>query len=322
MYRLTKWLNNQCKHFLLSEKWLLTDNFRTGQSWKDQLSLSGHSTINLVSKTLRSITLSLVAEQLNKDQLVFADHATSRMIIHSLVSDLFGRQRLEYFDGADSFDSLSELLANSIRDMRLSGVEPSELLDAKLESAAKARDLRLIYQSYCDRLQHDRLADYAACLELATLGLKHKSITLPSDLVVLIPEELKTYQAEQGLLAAIATHAKILSPDDSGFNQEATRNRIVDRVANEELQVDYFAGLGEVNEVRGVLQRILSQKDGASMRLDQAEIICTVEQQYAPLILESVLSCIVDHKADEALPSIDTTRHVRWRDYLPVHPAR
>ena len=232
MNMMIEWLAGNCKQHLLDEKWLLADDLRTAQQWKDQLNLAGHASIHLHSKTVRSLAVSLVGEVFASMDLSFASQATARMIVHSIVSDMLERSELEYFHTVNSIDGLCDLLAKSIRDLRLAEVEPNAMAEKDFESAAKARDVIRVYQAYCKRLQVDHSADYATCIHLATKGIHDGTIRLPCGLLVLVPEELNSLtKAEQGLFEAIAKAATVATPDFEGFSEEAARRRIADRLS-------------------------------------------------------------------------------------------
>ena len=222
MNMMIEWLAGNCKQHLLDEKWLIADDLRTSQQWKDQLNLAGHPSINLHSKTLRSLAVALVGEVLASQELSFASQATARMIVHSIVSKMLKKSELEYFNTVNSIDGLCDLLAKSIRDLRLAEVEPNAMAEKDFESAAKARDVIRFYQAYCERLQVDHAADYATCIHLAIKGIQDGTIKLPSGLMVLVPEELnRLTKAEQGLFEAITKAATIERPTFEGFNEEA-----------------------------------------------------------------------------------------------------
>ena len=72
MDSMIQWLADQCKQKVLTEKWLLAEELRIAQQWKDRVNLLGCSTINLHSKTLATITISLVSNLLAKNQLTCA----------------------------------------------------------------------------------------------------------------------------------------------------------------------------------------------------------------------------------------------------------
>ncbi|GAF69381.1 unnamed protein product, partial [marine sediment metagenome] len=55
MNSMIQWLSAQCLENRLTEKWLLAEDLRIAQQWKDRVNLRGHSTVNLHSKTLATI---------------------------------------------------------------------------------------------------------------------------------------------------------------------------------------------------------------------------------------------------------------------------
>ena len=308
MTMMIDWLAANCKQNLLAEKWLLADSRRIAQQWKDQLNLAGHSSINLNAKTIRSLAISLTGELLAAKNISFASYARVRMLVHSIVSQMMAKNQLEYFGAVNSIDGLSDLLGKSIQDLRLAEVAPSQLAESNFESAAKARDLIRVYQAFCDELHRSCTTDYAGCLDLVTRGVSDGSIKLPSGLLVLLPEELnRLTKAESKLFDAIAKISSPLRPDSERFNVQSSRRRIIDRLSAKETQFDFFAGLGEVNEVRGVVQQVMSGKSNCSLRFDNVEILHTDYQHYVPLILELFSTWMASNHSDESkLPSVDT----------------
>ena len=341
-----KWLASLCNDNLLTEKWLLTEDLRVAQQWKDRLGLAGYSTINLHSKTMRSLAVSLAGHLLATKQLTFIGGSAARVIVHGLVSEMLEAGELGYFNQIHSIDGLANLMTNSIRDLRLALLTPDSLKVKAFESSAKARDVKRIYEAYCSRLDGRSLADYASCLQLAKNGLLDGSLELPKGLVVLLPEELKLTVAEQSLLdviglwqsvdvrsggasaggagaggAGASTHPTvekcartiICYPNPTGkFSDEAARRRIKSQLTNHHAKFNYSSGHGEVNEIRGVLQRILSMQHDGPVSFDNVEILHTDYHQYVPLLLELLSTCLSrpalrPRTADDAaLPAVDT----------------
>ena len=79
------WLAKECEQHLLNEKWLLAEDLRIAQQWKDRLNLAGYSSINLHAKTIRSLTAFLSGSLLAESQLTFIGEAATRMMIHALL---------------------------------------------------------------------------------------------------------------------------------------------------------------------------------------------------------------------------------------------
>ena len=91
MNMMIEWLAGNCKKHLLEEKWLLADDLRTAQQWKDQLNLAGHASINLHSKTLRSLAVSLVGEVLAARTQLLSEWVVEDIVfLRRLVSAVLG----------------------------------------------------------------------------------------------------------------------------------------------------------------------------------------------------------------------------------------
>jgi RecB family exonuclease len=104
----------------------------------------------------------------------------------------------------------------------------------------------------------------------------------------------------------IATNRTLMHPQhlDSFF---IAPEKVSDRLAGDHAEIEYFAGLGEVNEVRGVFQRILSAQHGGPKRLDEIEILHTDYDQYVPLVLEQLTLWLADNGQDASTaPDLDT----------------
>ncbi len=306
MDSMIEWLADQCKQNLLTEKWLVAEELRIAQQWKDRVNLRGCSTINLHSKSLATIIVSLASNLLATNQLTFAGQSTVRMLVRSVVCQLREAGKLGYFQHLQSIDGLSDLLAKSIRDLRLADVGPTSIADQAFESSAKAADVRLIYDAYCELLEQQRIADYATCIDLAIHGIEDGSIELPNGVLILMPEQPRLSRAEQRLMKSLAAKTKLIHPEYLDAYSVASE-KISDRLASDHAGFEYFAGLGEVNEVRGVFQRILSKQNGGPKRLDDVEILHTDYEQYVPLALEQVTLWLADDDEDASTaPDLDT----------------
>lgn len=293
----TQWLANQCAANLLNEKWLLAEEMRIAQQWKDRINLLGWSTINLHSKTLSTITLSLVSNQLAEKKFVFAGQATARMLVRNVFCELQHAQKLNYFHNVQSIEGLCDLMARSIRDMRLARISPESVSVNAFESPAKAEDVRQIYRAYVDLLEDQRVVDYSACIKLATDGLDSGSIQLPPDLLILLPELPTISRAEQHLLDVLASKSTLQHSKELDAYAVAS-GKLADLIGGGHASFEYLSGIGEVNEVRGVFQRILSEEDDGPRRFDETEILHTDYAGYVPLILEQVTGWLADQQVD------------------------
>ena len=299
------WLADICQQFRLNEKWLIAQDLRTPQQWKDRVALSRGSAIHLHSKTIRSIALSLSSDELAKSGREFANSSTSRLILQNIIRTFLHDGQLEYFIDVKIIDSLSSLIWKSIQDLQLAGVASDDLDIAAFDSPDKGRDIQRLFAAYREKLGELKLVDYSDCLRIATDGIANSCIELPTDLIVLIPESLDLQSCESTLLDAIRTKAKVLGPDHlEAYNEAGLHRRIAELSGSQSIQ--YFSGFGEVNEVRGVCRRILNAANLNANRLDSNEIVYTDYAQYVPLFLESISGWLSDiHEQDDQCLALD-----------------
>jgi ATP-dependent helicase/nuclease subunit B len=282
-----QWLVDQCQQHPLTEKWLLAEQLRIAQQWKDRVNLRGCSTINLHSQTLPTITLSLVSRQLADSRLSFAGESTVRMLVRNVFCRLLDAGELGYFNSVESVGGLCDLVARSIRDLRLADVQPESIVADAFDSPAKAADVHKLYAAYRDLLANQQVVDYAACIELARDGLRSGSIELPAGLVILMPETSRWSHAERSLLRTLAAQSTLLHPEHLDVFSIASE-QLSDRLTGDQVVCEYFSGFGETNEIRGVFQKILRPTSNNPSRLDDTEILHTDYQQYVPLVLEQL----------------------------------
>lgn len=297
-----QWLADQCQQYLLAEKWLLAQDLRIAQQWKDRINLHGCSTVNLHAKTFATATVSLAARLLAQRRLTFASQSTVGLIVRSVFCRLSDAGELAYFHRVQSIDGICELLASSLRDLRMAKVDPDSIKESAFESAEKAGDIRLLYAAYCTTLEEQRMADEAACLALCREGVQDGSIELPSDLRIVMPETWRWSRAEQQWLDTLDARESLCRCQDHDPFSVASE-RLPDRIAVNRKGFAFFAGLGEVNEIRGVFERIVSSQHGGPHPLDDVEILHTDAQQYVPLVLEQVAGWLPDDGSDSDKPS-------------------
>ncbi len=307
------WLAAHCRSQLMNEKWLLVENLRIGQQWKDGLTLGGHATINLHAKTLNTVAVGLSACVLAKRNLRYVGSATTHMLIRKLVVKLLEQQELDYFAEVSNIDSLANLALRTFNDLRLAKLEPhcigNSLVAGDFESEAKGRDLHKLFHAYRNHLDACKSIDYAGGVQLAITGICDGSIVLPTELLVLLPEELQLSALESELLTALANHSQLATPSDNHWSLDECRALIREAASSRRVTFGYSNAMGEANEVRQVFQRITTSDTSVS-RLDDIELLYTDYRSYVPVIMEQ-LSLWLNGVAPAVAPIITV-------DELPV----
>lgn len=296
------WLAELCDRHRLAEKWLIAESLQVAQQWKDRVNLRGCATVNLHSKSLFTIALALTENRLTLGQLSFAGHHSMRMILRGVFDRLLEEKKLSYFQSVPSTTGFSDLLTRSINDLRLAGVSPSQIEPGTFTSDAKAADLQIIYQRYCDRIREKSVVDLADCIDLAIEGIDDGSVTMPEDLILILPECFPVSHEEQRLLDKLASERKLLTSTEVDPNATAGSD-LLEHVANAGDRFEYFNGFGEVNEVRGVFQRIVG--DSSNVPFDDVEILHTDDRQYVPLILDSMTGWLAESGDTDDVADLD-----------------
>ena len=261
------------KDRLLDPKWLLCPSLRVGNQWKQQINLSGVDSINLHSRTIKSVAIELAANSTTEPSKRIATAFQLKQIVGMATIECIQQEKLQYFSDVQSIEQLIKLLANSIEDLRLAGVEPDEIDSHAFEIEAKAEDLRLILGSYKIKLAEHGLLDYADCLSLAGELALGGTSQLPEDLIVICPLPLHLRSLETEFLTTLRERSTFVGP------------AIEDRDKSN-FQSDFKSAIGEVNEVQIVLDSAFQQT--GKIKLDGIEILHTDYSTYVPMIHERI----------------------------------
>ncbi|MFH1924616.1 MAG: PD-(D/E)XK nuclease family protein [Planctomycetota bacterium] len=305
-------LKDLCRDRLLEEKWLLAPSLRVGHQWMDIVTRAGQPAVNVRIKTIRSMALELAAPHMTGK----AVRLVSGRAAHILVDRIFRRLRgkgLKYLGALPPTAGLTEVVYRSVQAIRLAGLKPDQLPLDRFEVDAKGHDLRRILAEYLKELERLALVDYATVLGMANKRVQDDSGELLEQTTVVLPEDLHVLAMEQQLLDALPEDRKLLLPVDGPVGSDAKPEaaesdiavlRWLPRPADapsppDDGTVEFFRAVGEVNEVREVLRRLL----GRGIPLDEAELLCTDADTYVPLIYETMTAWAADDaQLDDELP--------------------
>jgi len=234
-----------------------------------------------------------------------------------LVDQVFRRLRIEglaYLGTLRATAGLADVVHRSIQAIRMAGLEMNQLASDRFEVDAKGRDVQRILQEYLREIGKHGLVDYAEVLRIAVQQVQSDPGLLPKETVVVLPEDLRVGALEQRLLDVLPGERKLCLSVDRPANEDAKSEpvpsdaallRWLPRPADapqpiEDGTVEFFRAIGEVNEVRDVLRRLVS--DG--VQLDQAELLCPDVETYVPLVYETLAALARDDaRLDDELPA-------------------
>ena len=289
MSRALTTLSDICIANLLHTKWLLAPSHHVGHQWIETLVRSGRSTVNLHPTTVSRLALEVVGPQLAADGLTLASSSVGALIVdatwHQLKPDGYlGRLQQSIDLSSAIFDSLSAL--------RLAGCSADDIVTSHLESEAKANDIVLLLKAYETFLKSHALVDDADILRLAIARISADPTIFGDETVVLIPAGLHLTGLERKFANTLpdGTRIEISHPAERPESAGASTDiRLLGNIGRNvegllrkgDGSVQLFRAVGEVNEVREVLRRALSEK----LPLDDIEVLHTDSEIYVPLVL-------------------------------------
>ena len=216
---------------------------------------------------------------------------------------------LGYLGTLPASAGLAETMFRSIQDIRLAELAPSQIVPKRFEVSAKGQDLLKIIQGYLDDLKAQGFVDYAGVLQLAIARVQSAP---DEDIVVVCPTSIRLRALEKQLLDSFpqdrVCYLPVDEPNETEDSEASTNLDLLRWLPHPDLAptkdldgtVEIFRAVGEVNEVREVLRRLLA----CETKLDEAELLYTDAETYVPLVFETLAAqTACDSVADEAFPA-------------------
>ena len=127
MNQLQTFLSEISNTHRLSEKILIVPSFSQGHQITEAIVKKGVSYINLSIKTISSLALEIIALDLVKESITVLSETSILIIIEDLFTEI--RERNDsYFHNLEPKEGMVDALARAIRELRMSGIRPKELL--------------------------------------------------------------------------------------------------------------------------------------------------------------------------------------------------
>jgi len=302
-------LSDICKEHRFDEKLLFVPSYAVGHQIGESLARAGHAWINLRPTTVSGYAQGLVGIDLARDGIRLIDSRERLMI----VEEIFRRDKElnrpgSYFAGADEIPGILKCLGGSIHELRMEGFEPEDLDPSCFIVPGKGEALRRLLSGYEKFLTENGLIDRAGLIDAARRVLKEGKVTssprivmvlsdLPlsgiekdlvrlaggDDLIVIGHEPVRGLRCPKRFSGAPGTGISKPRPVRSDiellpflFEPEEAPPPVKDN------SVSLFHALGESNEVREVLRRVLA----SGTPLDDVEIVLTKSEPYAHLLYE------------------------------------
>lgn len=293
--RFTRMLSEQCKQHVLTEKWIIAPSLRVGHQWLDTVSRSGQAVINARVKSLKGTALDLAGPEMAHAGVSLVSDRGSSILIDRILNRL-RKEAPTYVTKMAVSPTLSQSVYSSIKDVRLAGLKPEDIVSRHFEHPDKASELCFIMTEYLTALKQSKLIDYADALDMAVRGLPN-SIPPSHELLIVIPDDFDFTPKEEGLIAAFPLERLLRIPVDQPLTEIQDRPGPLDDsellrwlpdpiqappVKEPDGTVSIFSAVGEVNEIREVFRRVLNK----GIPLDEIEVLHTDKTTYVPLTYE------------------------------------
>ena len=280
-------LEQVCREHLFRTKWLLAPSHHVGHQWIERLVRGGNSVLNLHPTTVLRLALELLGADLAKDGLTLASRPVGSLVVDANWHQL---DRAGYLGRLDQSSNLSMAVFDSLLALRIAGFRSGQIEKSHLECRAKAEDIECMLTAYESFLHTYKLVDEADVLRRAAAKLDADPKVLGDESLVLVPTGMYFGGLERQFIERLrgANRIDVRHPADQTEPGSATDVSSLINIGKATEGVDpkndgsvrLFRAVGEINEVREVLRRVLSEKQP----LDDVEILHTDAETYVPLI--------------------------------------
>ncbi|MHC4969037.1 MAG: PD-(D/E)XK nuclease family protein [Planctomycetota bacterium] len=315
-------LADVCASHLLDEKWLVAPSRRIAHQWLDQVSRSVGPVVNVRVKTMRSLALDLLAG--NAPRMISA--AATKIVVASAWEQAVA-QGDGYLADVRPTPRLMALVERAVLDLRLAGLQATDLSEERFEHPRKGTDLRSLVAEYEVALSRGGVIDVADVLRAATGRLREGADSAPEGALLLLPADLYLTRLESELIEAYPSPLRrVLPVDEPAAEGENGRDdpdsdrallAWIGRPAEApepigDATVRITHAVGEANEVRQVFRGCLQEE----IALDEVEVVFTAADPYVSIIYETALRVLPFD------PALELGVPVTFADGVPARLTR
>jgi len=303
------------------EKWIMAPSLRTGFQWLDRLAWHGVPVLNARVKTFPALVLDLCSPEMERLGLSYLNSLGAEFLMDGIIEG-FHQERGGYVFGLERTPGLVRTMLRGVFDLRMSGVTLKDLRQGDFEVKTKGKEIKEVLKAFEGELNNRSLIDYAGALHLAVSLVKKSPDILPDNVEIIVSRDLKEGLSylETELLKSFPE--KLIVETDVDVPGEKTGDDLADSELlswindpaeapgpSHDNSASIFRAVGEVNEIREVLRRIVEK----SIPFDRVEILHTDSETYVPLFFE--LASLLSPLGDGYLPAT-------FREGVPARYSR
>ena len=313
---------------LLIEKWIISPNLRVGFQWIDTITRKGQALLNCRIKTIRTIAIDLASNYLAENGIKLISDLKKKIILEHIYKNLRKRKN-RYLAKLKTSSDIIDFLLSSIKEIRLAGLETTDLTASSFEVKEKGEEITFIINEYEKILKLFKYIDYAGVLKKVITWICEGKKILPENLIIIVSSFDLTHSfcpLEKRLWDVLPENLKIKIPsfysldilNSAEFNGTKMTNiarlslfnmQVEDEISRADGSVIIFKASGCADEIREVFRRIVKDK----IPFDDVEILYTDSYTYNPLIYE--LSYMLNENIKDELS-------ISFSDGIPVRYSR
>ena len=265
--RLVESLAEVCRDRPLEEKTLIAPSRFVGHQIVESLVRSGTPWVHLRVESVRSLAHAVAGPVIAEEGLTLLSRAQALALIEQACAEALTPD--SYFGELAGRPGLHRAIQSTFDEMRSAGIPPDSLPESAFGDSRKAVELKRVLAAYELALARGKFVDRAEVLQRAVKTLREGRH--PSDALYLLAGRFELSAAEAELVNRISDGRLRTLEADEPDSWTATASR-----------AKLLRALGEENEIREVLRRILS----GGIPLDDVEILATDPATYGPLVYE------------------------------------
>jgi len=283
------------------EKILIVRNYHIGQQILENVAKIAPWT-NYRVKSVEKLALELVEDVLIVEDLEAISYLGTQTIIDNIFCKLSDEGKLKYFEKHPVNKGIVEALSRTIQELRMQGVNSSNLKKGYFVNPEKEKDIKLILSAYEKELKEQKFIDKAGILELALKVLEKGPSVREAKYLVFSRHYMRGIERE--FINKIGGDNLIVIPEDNVLglpltsdvwetdylngaeiktNIERLRWLFASKKAPAVIKddtVSFFHAIGYRNEIHEVVRRIIKNKRA----VDEVEVVYTNTDGYADLI--------------------------------------
>lgn len=305
-----------CQENKMTEKILIMESLSVGNQLIENSTKSGNLHINLKTKTLLDIAIENTRNLLISQDLELIGDDFLSIYIDMIVRDLLETGGLKYFHKLKAKPGFLKSIKNSILELRMAGLNSSNIKNEQFIDPKKVEDIRLVMKSYEKILELNNQIDTAA---LYIMGMKDEvdkvRYTGAVNFIYILPANTKHKKLEKEYLQYISggnykvigkvNIKNVQKPAIFNYSGNDFGEKQVDRVDDEfnmgissylydidnlkgdkldeileKTKIELINAYGINNETKAVIRNI--KKKNTSF--DQNLVLLTVQEPYTQLI--------------------------------------